>query len=310
MKRFAGGVAVVTGAGSGLGKEFARTGAGLGMKLVLADIQADAAEAAAAEFRAQGASAIARRVDVSRGEEVQALADAAIAAFGKVDLLFNNAGVTAGGLVWENSEKDWDWVLGVNLRGVINGVRVFTPLMLDAAGRDPSYEGHIVNTASMAGLLTAPAMGVYGVSKHAVVALSEALYQDLSLVTDRVRCSVLCPSYVPTAIGKADRNRPQHLANEAPMTPSQLAARAVSENSIASGGMSAGEVSRLTFEAVREGRFHIFPHPEALALVRHRFENIVAQRNPTLTFEDVPSLNNRRERLIAAIRGQIPASSQ
>lgn len=303
MKRFSGGVAVVTGAGSGLGKELARTCASLGMRLVLADVQQDAVEGVAAQLRSEGAQAIALRVDVSKGAEVQALADAAIDAFGKVDLLFNNAGVTAGGLVWESSEKDWDWVLGVNLHGVIHGVRVFTPLMLAAAASDPSYQGHIVNTASMAGLLTAPAMGVYGVSKHAVVALSESLYQDLSLVTEQVHCSVLCPSYVTTAIGQSDRNRPEHLANEAAMTKSQLAARAISQTSIASGGMSAEEVSKLTFEAIRNGQFHIFPHPEALALVRHRLENVVSQRNPTLSFDGVASLNSRRERLIAAIRG-------
>ena len=173
MKQFAGGVAVITGGASGFGKEFAKIGAGLGMKLVLADIQQDALDAAVAEFSAQGVEVIGLRVDVSKVEDVQALADAAIKAFGKVNLLFNNAGVGAGGLIWENTERDWDWVLGVNLHGVIHGVRIFTPLMLEAAKKDPSYEGHIVNTASMAGLLNAPAMGIYNVSKHAVVALSE-----------------------------------------------------------------------------------------------------------------------------------------
>jgi NAD(P)-dependent dehydrogenase (short-subunit alcohol dehydrogenase family) len=301
LKRFSGGVAVVTGAGSGLGKELARTSASLGMKLVLADVQKGAVEAAAAEFRAQGGEAIALQVDVSRGDEVQALADAAMSTFGKVNLLFNNAGVTAGGLVWENSAKDWDWVLGVNLHGVIHGLRVFAPLMLAEAARDPSYEGHIVNTASMAGLLTAPAMGVYGVSKHAVVALSEALYQDLSLVTQQLHCSVLCPSYVTTAIGQSDRNRPDHLVNDAGMTRSQIAAREISQSSIASGGMRADEVSALTFDAVGKEQFYVFPHPEALALVKHRLENVVAQRNPTLSFDGVPALNSRRERLLAAI---------
>ena len=193
MKQFAGGVAVITGGASGFGKEFAKIGAGLGMKLVLADIQQDALDAAVAEFKAQGVDVVGLRVDVSKVEDVQALADLAIKTFGKVNLLFNNAGVGSGGLIWENTERDWDWVLGVNLHGVIHGVRIFTPLMLEAAKKDPSYEGHIVNTASMAGLLNAPAMGIYNVSKHAVVALSESLYQDLSLVTEQVHCSVLCP---------------------------------------------------------------------------------------------------------------------
>ena len=303
MKHFAGGVAVVTGAGSGLGKEFARTAAGLGMKLVLADVQREAVDAVAAQLRSQGAEAISVRVDVSKAHEVQALADACMSQFNKVDLLFNNAGVSAGGLVWESSEKDWDWVLGVNLHGVIHGLRAFTPLMLNLAKKDPAYEGHIVNTASMAGLLTPPAMGIYGVSKHAVVALTETLYQDLSMVTEQVHCSVLCPSYVTTAIGDSDRNRPHDLVNDALMTPSQLAARAISRNCIASGGMPAEEVSRLTFEAIRLKRFHIFPHPEALPLVRQRFENMVSQRNPALSFDGLPGLNERREQLIAAIHG-------
>ena len=160
MKTFAGGVAVVTGAGSGLGKAFAYTAASLGMNLVLADVQQDAVEAVAVELRGQGVAAIAARVDVSRSEDVQRLADTAVDRFGKVNLLFNNAGVTSGGLVWESTEKDWDWVLGVNLHGVINGLRSFTPMMLALADKDPSYEGHIVNTASMAGLLSVPAQGI------------------------------------------------------------------------------------------------------------------------------------------------------
>ncbi len=303
METFAGGVAVITGAGSGLGKAFAQTAAGLGMNLVLADVQQDAVEAAAVELRTHGLGAIAVKVDVSRSEDVQRLADTAVERFGQINLLFNNAGVTSGGLVWESTEKDWDWVLGVNLHGVINGLRTFTPLMLALVDKDPSYEGHIVNTASMAGLLSVPAQGIYGVSKHAVFALSELLYQDLSLVTDRIGCSVVCPAYVATAIGQSGRTRPTHLANGVPLTKSQAAALAISQAAVAGGSMPAEEVSRITFEAVREGRFHVFPHPEALALARQRFENIVAQRNPAVTFDGIPGLNERRERLIAAIRG-------
>lgn len=303
MKTFAGGVAVITGAGSGLGREFAKTAASLGMKLVLADVQRDAVEAVAGELRAQGVEAFAAVVDVSKADEVQKLADAAVERFGKVNLLFNNAGVTAGGLVWESTERDWEWVLGVNLHGVINGLRSFTPLMLASASKEPSYEGHIVNTASMAGLLTVPAQGIYGVSKHAVFALSELLYQDLSLVTDRIGCSALCPAYVATAIGQSGRTRPSHLSNSAPLTKSQTAALAISQAAVAAGSMPAEEVSQITFDAVREGRFHVFPHPDALALARQRFDNIVAQCNPALTFDGIPGLNERRERLIAAIRG-------
>lgn len=302
MKDFEHRVAVVTGGASGLGLEFARSAARRGMNLVLADVQQESLDAAVGQLRTQGAQAIGVRTDVSRSADVQALADAALAAFGKVHLLFNNAGVTSGGLVWESSERDWDWVLGVNLRGVIHGVRIFTPLMLAEAASDPGYEGHIVNTASMAGLLVGPAMGIYSVSKHAVVALSEALFQDLSLVTSQVHCSVLCPSYVPTNIGNSDRNRPQTLANDAPLTRSQAAARAISQNSINTGSLSAEQVSELTFDAIGKQLFPIFPHPQALALVRQRMETIVAQRNPLQSFEGSPEKNARRDRLLEALR--------
>ncbi|MHA6824091.1 SDR family oxidoreductase [Ralstonia pseudosolanacearum] len=300
MKQFAGGVAVITGGASGFGKEFARLGAGLGMKLVLADIQQDALDAAVAEFRAQGVEVIGVRVDVSREADVQALADAAIGAFGKVNLLFNNAGVGAGGLIWENSQQDWDWVLGVNLHGVIHGVRIFTPLMLAEAAKDPSYAGHIVNTASMAGLLNAPAMGIYNVSKHAVVALTESLYQDLSLVTEQIRCSVLCPYFVPTGITQSHRNRPQDLANVAPPTRSQLVAQAMTDKAVSAGKVSAEQVGQMTFDAIRDERFYIYSHPHALAPVQHRFEDIVSQRNPSDPFEDKPDV---RARLVESLRG-------
>ena len=192
--------AVLTGAGSGFGLECARLGARLGMQLVLADVQQDALDACAQEMRAAGAEVLAWRLDVSNAGDMEALGAAVQQRFGAPHLVFNNAGVGAGGLIWETSVKDWEWVLGVNVMGVAHGVRVFTPMMLDAARRDPAYQGHIVNTASMAGLLNPPNMGVYNVSKHAVVSLSETLYQDLALVTDQIGASVLCPFFVPTGI--------------------------------------------------------------------------------------------------------------
>ncbi|MGI9218637.1 MAG: SDR family NAD(P)-dependent oxidoreductase, partial [Hydrogenophaga sp.] len=190
---FKGKTAVLTGAGSGFGLECARIGAKLGMNLVLVDVQQDALDKAQAELEAAGAPVLARKVDVSSAEQMEALAQAVQQRFGAPHFVFNNAGVGSGGLVWENSVKDWEWVLGVNVWGVIHGVRLFTPMMLAAAKADPAYQGHIVNTASMAGLLTPPNMGIYNVSKHAVVSLSETLYQDLKLVTDQVSASVLCP---------------------------------------------------------------------------------------------------------------------
>ncbi|WP_341249220.1 SDR family oxidoreductase [Cupriavidus pauculus] len=300
MKQFEGKVAVITGGASGFGKEFARIGAQLGMKLVLADVQEDALDTTVAEFKAQGVQVIGLRTDVSKAEQVQALADATMTAFGEVHLLFNNAGVGAGGLLWENTEKDWDWVLGVNLYGVIHGVRIFTPLMLAAAQKDPSFQGHIVNTASMAGLLNPPAMGVYNVSKHAVVSLSESLYQDLSLVTEQVHCSVLCPYFVPTGISQSQRNRPAGLSNDAPPTRSQMVSQALSDKAVNSGKVTAADVAQMTFDAIRDESFYIYSHPQALATVRHRMEDIVNQRNPGDPFGDKPEV---RASLVAALRG-------
>jgi NAD(P)-dependent dehydrogenase (short-subunit alcohol dehydrogenase family) len=174
--------AVLTGAGSGFGLECARIGARMGMNLVLVDIQQDALNQAAAELQATGAPVLAIRVDVSRANEMEALGRAVQQHFGAPHFVFNNAGVGAGGLIWENSAQDWDWVLGVNLMGVVHGVRVFTPMMLEAADQDPAYQGHIVNTASMAGLLNAPNMGVYNASKHAVVSIGHRSNRCLGVV--------------------------------------------------------------------------------------------------------------------------------
>ena len=173
--------AILTGAGSGFGLECARIGAKLGMNLVLADVQQDALDRAVAEMQAASAQVLGMRVDVSKADQVEALGVATLARFGAPHLVFNNAGVGSGGLIWENSLQDWEWVIGVNLMGVAHGIRVFTPMMLAAAEKDAAFQGHIVNTASMAGLLNAPNMGIYNVSKHAVVSMSETLYQDLAL---------------------------------------------------------------------------------------------------------------------------------
>lgn len=300
MKDFKNRVAVITGAGSGFGREFARIGADLGMKLVLADVQQDALEAVKEELEQGGADVLIQRCDVRRSEDVQALADATMARFGAVHLVFNNAGVGSGGLLWENTEADWEWVLGVNLWGVIHGVRIFTPLMLATAEKEPGYEGHIVNTASMAGLLTPPTMGVYNVSKHAVVALSETLYQDLSLVEAPIGASVLCPYFVPTGISQSERNRPDEVRSAAPLTASQRAARAMSEKAVSSGKVSAAEVAQWTFDAIRADRFYIYSHPEALDNVRARMEAIVAGENPGDPYAQVPHV---REMLKAKLKG-------
>lgn len=235
MNNFKGGTAVITGAASGFGLEVSRIAAGLGMNVVMADVQQEALTKAAAEISALGVQVLPYRLDISKAAEVEALGAATFAKFGAPNFVFNNAGVGGGGLIWESSLKDWDWVLGVNLMGVVHGVRVFTPMMLEAAKKDPSWRGHITNTASMAGLVAAPNMGVYTVSKHAVVALSETLYQDLSLVTDQVHASVLCPYFVPTGIADSARNRPAELSDNAPMTKSQLIGRAMASKAVTSG---------------------------------------------------------------------------
>jgi NAD(P)-dependent dehydrogenase (short-subunit alcohol dehydrogenase family) len=299
MNDFAGKIAVITGAGSGFGREFARIGAAHGMKLVLADIQADALDKTRIELEAEGAQVIAHVLDVSDAAQVEALAAASMEAFGSVHLVFNNAGVATSGLVWESSVRDWEWTLGVNLWGVIHGVRVFTPLMLAAARADPNYRGHIVNTASMAGLVNQPILGAYNVSKHAVVSLSETLYQDLSLVTDQVHCSVLCPYFVPTGINDSQRNRPSNLTNDAPATPSQLVAQAMASNAVTSGKLTAEHIAQLTFDAVERHAFYVFSHPHALDSIRQNAENLVALRDPADPFASKPEL---REQLVTALR--------
>jgi NAD(P)-dependent dehydrogenase (short-subunit alcohol dehydrogenase family) len=300
MKSFKGRTAVITGAASGFGLEVSRIAAARGMNLVMADVQQDALDAAATEIAATGAAVLASRVDVAKGAEIEGLGAATLAKFGAPHFVFNNAGVGGGGLLWELSLKDWEWVLGVNLMGVIYGVRVFTPMMLEAAKRDPSYQGHIVNTASMAGLLNPPNMGVYNVSKHAVVSLSETLYHDLRLVTDQVHASVLCPYFVPTGITRSERNRPAEMANET-LTRSQIIARAMSDKAVSSGKVTAATVAQFVFDALDEDRFYIYSHPKALGNVQSRMEDIVAGRNPSDPFAQRPEVG---EQLRQALRSE------
>ena len=292
MRNFDGKVAVITGGASGLGREFANQAADLGMKLVLADVQQDTLGQARTELEARGAEVLAMPCDVRKGEQVQALADAAMQKFGAVHLVFNNAGVGSGGLIWENSEADWEWVLGVNLWGVIHGVRIFTRLMLQCAKIDPAFEGHIVNTASMAGLLNAPTMGVYNVSKHAVVSLSETLFHDLALVNAPIGASVLCPYFVPTGISQSHRNRPEDVKMTAGPTASQMAAQAMTVKAVESGKVSAAEVAKMTFDAIAADQFYIYSHPGALGGVAARMDDLVHQRNPSDPYKATPQIRD------------------
>jgi NAD(P)-dependent dehydrogenase (short-subunit alcohol dehydrogenase family) len=294
VKDLKGKTAVITGAAViGLGLELARLCKAEGMKLVLVDVQADALARAADELKPE----LAQRVDVSSAAEMATLAASVQAHCGAPHLVFNNAGVAFGGLTWEATAADWDWVLGVNLMGVVHGVRLFTPMMLAAAKADPAYEGHVVNTASMAGVLNPPLSGPYNVSKHAVVSLTETLFHDLALVTEQVGASVLCPYYVPTGIAESHRNRDP--AGMSKATASQRASYAMSSKAVASGKLSAAEVAAMVLQAVCARSFWIFSHPKALGPVGLRAEEMVQGRNPADPLADRPEISAQ---LRAALR--------
>jgi NAD(P)-dependent dehydrogenase (short-subunit alcohol dehydrogenase family) len=263
MKRLEDKVAVVTGAASGLGKAMARAFAAEGMRLALADVDE-------AGLRALGLpGSFAMRVDVSQAAEVDAFAERTVAELGGVHLVCNNAGVAVTGAVWEMSEADWEWIMGVNLRGVTNGVRAFAPRLI------AQNEGHIVNTASVAGLISPPGMGAYCVTKHAVVTLSEALHHDLRERGSQVGVSVLCPAYVPTGIAESDRNRPPHLGTSR-KTPKDASLK----KAVSAGKLSADDVARAVVTAVKAERFYVLTHPAIKGAVRARMEDILEERAP------------------------------
>jgi len=276
MKDFQGKVAVITGGASGLGRAMAERFAREGMSIVLADVEPDALAKAEAEMKAAGAKVIGVRTDVSKAAEVEALAQKTLAAFGGVHLLANNAGVAEGGKIWDNTVADWEWVLGVNVWGVIHGVRVFTPIMLKQES-----EGHIINTASVAGLISPPGMGIYCVSKHAVVTLTECLHHDLAQQSDKLKCSVLCPAYVPTGIADSGRNRPAALKETRHKSAADLALDASLKKAVQSGKLSAADVAQKVYEAVRDERFYILTHPKIKPSIQWRMEDILQERNPT-----------------------------
>lgn len=290
--------AVITGAGSGFGLELARIAARQGLRLVLIDVQQDVLEQAAQEQRAAGAEVLSFALSVADAQAMQAMATAVQRQWGAPHLVFNNAGVGAGGLIWENSLDDWQWVLGVNLMGVVHGVRLFTPMMLEAAGKDSAWRGHIVNTASMAGLVNPPNMGVYNVSKHAVVSLTETLHHDLQLVTSQIGVSVLCPFFVATGISQSQRNRPGPSGKP---TLSQKVGAAMMDKAVKAGKVSAAEVAEKTFAAIAAQQFYIYSHPKALASVRERLRDVVEGRTPADPFEGRAEV---REQLKAALRGE------
>jgi len=277
MRDLTGRVAVITGATGGLGSALARRFASAKMKLVLADLDADALAHAVSDLGRGGTAAIGVRTDVRKAADVEALAARTLEAFGAVHLLCNNAGVAPVGTAWESTTADWEWVLGVNLWGVIHGVRIFTPIML-AQGD----EGHIVNTASVAGLIAPPGMAAYNVSKHAVVALTESLRHDLVARGTKIGCTVVCPAYFPSGIANSEQTRPAELAETG--RAKSDAQRALEDNlrkAVMSGKLSADDVATAVFDAVRENRFYVLTHPRIKPAIEWRLQDILTERTPT-----------------------------
>jgi NAD(P)-dependent dehydrogenase (short-subunit alcohol dehydrogenase family) len=278
VKEFKEKVAVVTGAASGIGRGLAERFGEEGMKVVLADIEEEALRQAEAEMREKGVDVLAVVTNVAKPEEVEKLAQQTLNAFGKVHVVCNNAGVVGGsggfGRTWESTLKDWEWVMGVNLWGVINGVRTFLPIMLEQG-----EEGHIVNTASVAGLIGGS--GIYGVTKQGVVALSESLFSELRMAQARVSVSVLCPGWVDTRLIDADRNRPQELTDPVagPMDPQSAAVTEMIRNFLKTGTTPASVAGQVV-EAIRNEQLYILTHPDMDDIIRTRFDDILARRNP------------------------------
>ncbi len=266
MDDLEGKVAVVTGAASGIGRALAERWATEGMKVVLADVEEGPLDAARDELDASGADVLAVRTDVSDGGQVDALATATLEHFGAVHLVCNNAGVGGGGLSWEATREDWDWVLGVNLWGVVHGIRAFVPHLV------AQDEGHVVNTASIAGFAYAPMMGPYNASKAAVVAISETLKAELAMQGSAVGVSVLCPGWVNTRIMDSDRNRPGGRYDTGLMSEGREVMRQV-----LAGGKPPAEVAHLVAAAVREGTTHIFTGDEWIGLARGRMETVLTE---------------------------------
>ena len=278
MRELKGKVAVVTGAASGIGRAMAERFAREGMKVVLADVEEGALAEARAAIAHGGTQTLAVRTDVSQAAQVEDLARQTFATFGTAHIVCNNAGIGAGALSWNVTEKDWEWVLGVNLWGVIHGIRAFVPRLVEQG------DGHVVNTASIAGLITAPGMAAYCASKHAVVAISECLHHDLSLTTGgAVKVSVLCPAWVKTRISDSARNRPTALAQEGrDRTPQEQMAESMTRAAVAS-GIPPEVVADKVLHAIQEERFWILTHSKTKKDVEARMRGILEDRLPELS---------------------------
>lgn len=278
MKEFKDKVAVITGAAGGIGRGFAEKCIQEGMKVVLADIETPSLEQTERELKAGGGDVIAVRTDVSREEDIERLAGKTEETYGAVHLLFNNAGVEVRGTVWEQTTADWQWIMGVNLWGVIHGIRVFVPRMIKQ-----QTDCHIVNTASTAGLISGPTLGSYRVTKAGVIALSETLYHELKMQNARIGVSVLYPAFVRSRLIEAERNRPAEFKDpkKAPnLAPyeKEMIQFFQEKNRTA---MDPGEFADLVFKGIREDLFYIQTHPEMNPGIQSRMEDILQTRNPT-----------------------------
>ncbi len=289
MRDFKGKVAVITGAASGIGLGIAERCVGEGLQVVLADIDEENLARAETGLKTAGGTVLAVRTDVSKRSDVELLARRTLDTFGQVHLLFNNAGVAAGGAPWEATWNDWEWVINVNLWGVIHGVKVFTPLMIAQ-----NTECHIVNTSSTAGLTVGGAIGPYSVTKHAVVALSESLYLTLQQRNSLVKVSVLCPGLVRTDIINTERHRPTELRNDpVPMSPEKQAALAAFKAALEM-GMPPLQVAAVVFDAIQSERFYILPHPEWNEVIQLRTDRLLRMENPRNPAEAIMKLMSPR----------------
>jgi NAD(P)-dependent dehydrogenase (short-subunit alcohol dehydrogenase family) len=273
IKELRGKVAAVTGAASGLGRSMALAFAAEGMDLALADVDEVNLSSVQEEVLAKGVRTITLKVDVSNAQQVEIFRDQTLTRLGGVHVVCNNAGVSPLGAVWENSAADWQWILGVNLWGVVHGVRAFAPHLI------AQDEGHIINTASVSGLISPPGSGAYNVTKHAVVALSESLHHDLRERNSKVGVSVLCPAYVPTGIVDSERNRPKELAAST-KSEQTLAREAMLRKAVKSGKVSADKVAQAVVAAIKEERFYILTHPKIKGAIQARMEDILNGRTP------------------------------
>jgi len=275
MRDLSGKVAVVTGGASGIGRALAERFAREGMKIVLADVEEKALSETREALAAGGAQVLAVPTDVSRAEQVDELARRTFDAFGTAHVVCNNAGVSVAGPAWQPSEADWAWVLGVNLWGVIHGIRAFVPRLVSQG------EGHVVNTASIAGLISAPGMGPYCATKHAVVALSECLFHDLAIATSgKVKVSVLCPAWVNTRIAESDRNRPASAPRrERERTSHEQRMEGLVRAAVA-GGIPPHVVAEKVLAAIVGERFWILTHSKTKKGVERRLRGVVDGTDP------------------------------